>query len=86
MRAADAAALKSLDESELIRRAGFAVAVVALRMLGGAYGRRIVVLAGKGNNGNDGRVAAAVLARRGGGGRAARRGVGPGPPRRVRPA
>jgi len=65
MRAADAAALKSLDESELIRRAGFAVAVVALRMLGGAYGRRIVVLAGKGNNGNDGRVAAAVLARRG---------------------
>ena len=65
MRAADAAALKSVDESELVRRAGFAVAIAALRMLGGAYGRRIVVVAGKGNNGNDGRVAAAALSRRG---------------------
>lgn len=65
MRAADAAALKSVEESELVRRAGFAVATAALRMLGGAYGRRIVVVAGKGNNGNDGRVAAAALSRRG---------------------
>ncbi len=65
MRAADAAAIGSVGESELIHRAGFAVATEALRMLGGAYGRRIVVLAGKGNNGNDGRVAAAALARRG---------------------
>jgi len=65
MRAADAAALKSVSESELVRRAGDAVAVEALRMLGGAYGRRVVVVAGKGNNGNDGRVAAAMLARRG---------------------
>ena len=32
---------------------------------GGAYGRRVVVVAGKGNNGADGRVAAAGLARRG---------------------
>ena len=30
-----------------------------------AYGRRVVVVAGKGSNGADGRVAAAVLARRG---------------------
>jgi NAD(P)H-hydrate epimerase len=34
-------------------------------MLGGAYGRRVVVVAGKGSNGADGRVAAAVLERRG---------------------
>jgi NAD(P)H-hydrate epimerase len=34
-------------------------------MLGGAYGRRVVVVAGKGSNGADGRVAASVLARRG---------------------
>ncbi len=34
-------------------------------MLGGAYGRRVVVVAGKGSNGADGRVAAAVLTRRG---------------------
>ena len=30
-------------------------------MMGGAYGRRVVVIAGKGNNGNDGRVAAGHL-------------------------
>ena len=35
-------------------------------MLGGAYGRRVVVVAGKGNNGADGRVAAASCS--GGGG------------------
>ena len=65
MREADASAIRSVGESGLIRRAGFAVATEALRMLGGTYGRRIAVLAGKGNNGNDGRVAADALARRG---------------------
>jgi len=65
VRAADAAALRSVPESELVHRAGFSVAVAAIEMLGGAYGRRVVVVAGKGNNGNDGRVAASVLERRG---------------------
>ncbi len=65
MRAADEEARRSVSEAELIRRAGFAVAMTAIDMLGGAYGRRVAVLAGKGNNGNDGRVAAGVLARRG---------------------
>jgi ADP-dependent NAD(P)H-hydrate dehydratase / NAD(P)H-hydrate epimerase len=65
MRAADAAALGSVDEAVLVRRAGYAVAHEALDMMGGAYGRRVVVVAGKGNNGNDGRVAAGVLGRRG---------------------
>jgi len=65
MRAADAAAQQSVPESELVHRAGFSVAMAVLDMLGGAYGRRIVVVAGKGNNGNDGRVAASVLERRG---------------------
>ncbi|MDA8314853.1 MAG: NAD(P)H-hydrate dehydratase [Actinomycetota bacterium] len=63
MRAADAAA--PVPEETLVRRAGTAAAVAALRMLGGAYARRVVVVAGKGNNGADGRVAAQVLARRG---------------------
>lgn len=49
----------------LIGRAGGAVARTAVRMLGGTYGRRVVVLAGKGNNGNDGREAARRLRRRG---------------------
>ena len=65
MRDADERARRLVPESELIARAGFAVATAALEMLGGGYGRRVVVLAGKGNNGNDGRVAAAALARRG---------------------
>ena len=49
----------------LIERAGAAVARAALRRLGGGYGRRVVVVAGKGNNGADGRAAAARLVRRG---------------------
>ncbi len=65
MRAADAAALDTVSHETLVTRAGTAVAHAALRLLGGAYGRRVVVVAGKGSNGADGRVAAAVLARRG---------------------
>jgi hydroxyethylthiazole kinase-like uncharacterized protein yjeF len=65
MREADARALASVTQEELVRRAGYAVAAEAWSMLGGASGRRVVVVAGKGNNGNDGRVAAAVLRRRG---------------------
>jgi ADP-dependent NAD(P)H-hydrate dehydratase / NAD(P)H-hydrate epimerase len=63
MAAVDAAAPEPVEV--LIERAGAAVAGEALRMLGGAYGRRIVVLAGKGNNGSDGRAAAVRLHRRG---------------------
>jgi ADP-dependent NAD(P)H-hydrate dehydratase / NAD(P)H-hydrate epimerase len=65
MRAADAAALSTVSHETLVTRAGTAVAGAALRLLGGAYGRRVVVVAGKGSNGADGRVAAEVLARRG---------------------
>ena len=58
MRAADDAAVASTGGEDLfIRRAGHAVARVAKEMMGGAYGRRVTVVAGKGNNGNDGRVA-----------------------------
>jgi NAD(P)H-hydrate epimerase len=52
-------------EPVLVARAGRAVARHALRMLGGSYGRRVVVVAGKGNNGADGRVAADLLRARG---------------------
>lgn len=57
----DASATEPLDE--LVRRAGFAIAVEARRLLRGTYGRRVSVVAGKGNNGADGRVAATVLRR-----------------------
>ncbi len=65
MRAADAAALADVSHETLVTRAGTAVAMAALRVLGGGYGRRVVVVAGKGSNGADGRVAAGVLAQRG---------------------
>jgi NAD(P)H-hydrate epimerase len=63
MAAVDAAAPEPVEE--LIARAAAAVARHAVDLLGGTYGRRVVVVAGKGNNGNDGRVAAERLARRG---------------------
>lgn len=63
MGAIDAAASEPVEV--LIGRAGAAVAQAAVEMLGGTYGRRVVVVAGRGNNGNDGRVAGQMLARRG---------------------
>jgi NAD(P)H-hydrate epimerase len=63
MAAIDAAAPEPVEV--LIERAGAAVAAAALELLGGGYGKRVVVVAGKGNNGADGRSAAARLRRRG---------------------
>lgn len=63
--------MRGIDEAApeptevLVHRAGGAVARAALEMLGGSYGRRVIVIAGKGNNGADGRDAAARLERRG---------------------
>ena len=64
MKLADAAALSSAGEhheSVFIERAGYAVAQVARRMLGGSYGKQVLVIVGKGHNGDDGRVAAQWL-------------------------
>ena len=63
MKAIDAAAPEPVEV--LVERAGAAVAREALRLLGGGYGRTVVVVAGKGNNGADGRAAARRLERRG---------------------
>lgn len=63
MRAADAAAPVPVDV--LIERAGRAVANRAMHMMGGAYGRRVAIVAGKGNNGADARAAGQALVRRG---------------------
>lgn len=63
MAARDSAAIAGgVSEATLVDRAGGAVARGARRLLGGAYGRRIVILCGKGNNGADGRVAGRRLA------------------------
>lgn len=62
MAEADRAAIAAgTPESVLVERAGRAVVRHAVRMLGGTYGRRVVVVCGKGNNGADGLVAARVL-------------------------
>lgn len=63
MAAVDRAAPEPVEV--LIGRAGAAVARAALEILGGGYGRRVVVIAGPGNNGNDGREAARRLRARG---------------------
>jgi len=63
MRRIDEAALEPTEV--LVERAGAAVARAVVRRLGGVYGRRVVVVAGKGNNGADGRCAARRLAARG---------------------
>ena len=63
MAAVDAAAPEPVDV--LVERAGWAVSRHALDMLGGSDARRVVVVAGKGNNGADGRAAARRLSQRG---------------------
>ena len=63
MAAIDAAAAEPVEV--LIERAGAAVARAAVEVMGGCYGRRVVVLAGPGNNGADGRAAARRLQRAG---------------------
>jgi ADP-dependent NAD(P)H-hydrate dehydratase / NAD(P)H-hydrate epimerase len=66
MRVIDAEALSGgLSLDVLVHRAGEAVARVARRMMGGVYGRTVVLVVGKGNNGADGRIAGRLLADRG---------------------
>ena len=66
---AEAAALDRLAEAsgiavaDLMERAGLAVARACVDLTGGTYGRRAVVVCGKGNNGGDGLVAARQLDR-----------------------
>lgn len=49
------------ETGEVIDRVGFALAQTALSLLGGGYGRRVLIVAGRGNNGNDGRAMARHL-------------------------
>ena len=59
MAAIDAAAPEPVEV--LVQRAGASVADAAVALLGGADGRRVLVVAGKGSNGADGRVCAERL-------------------------
>ncbi len=66
MAGADRATIDSGTPAELLMdRAGRALARAAIRATGGRYGKKVVVVCGKGNNGGDGLVAARVLHREG---------------------
>jgi NAD(P)H-hydrate epimerase len=60
-----AAQAEGVSAGLLMERAGRALARAVLDLTGGAYGRRAVIVCGKGNNGGDGYVAARHLARAG---------------------
>jgi NAD(P)H-hydrate epimerase len=59
------AADRGTSVEQLMENAGWAVARAARRLLGGSYGRRVVIVCGKGNNAGDGLVAGRVLAAQG---------------------
>ena len=59
----DACEAHGVSKDSLMEKAGLATGVIARDLLGGAAGRRIVVLVGPGNNGGDGLVAARWLAK-----------------------
>jgi len=65
MREADARAVATWGVDTLVERAGYAVGATARDMLGTLYAKRIVIVAGPGLNGADGRRAGAWLTRRG---------------------
>ncbi|MFL6115875.1 MAG: NAD(P)H-hydrate dehydratase [Catenulispora sp.] len=66
VRRAEAELIARLPDGELMQRAVAGLAAHCVRLLGGrAYGRRVVVVAGSGDNGGDALFAGARLARRG---------------------
>jgi hydroxyethylthiazole kinase-like uncharacterized protein yjeF len=65
VRAAEQALLSVLPDGVLMQRAATGLAYAVIDLLGGAYGRRVVLLVGSGDNGGDALYAGALLARRG---------------------
>ncbi len=57
--------MAELPEGALMQRAAHGLAYAVLDLLGSAYGRRVLLLVGSGDNGGDALYAGAVLARRG---------------------
>jgi hydroxyethylthiazole kinase-like uncharacterized protein yjeF len=65
VREAEAALMAQLPDGALMQRAAHGLAYAVIDLLGGGYGRRVLLLVGSGDNGGDALYAGAVLARRG---------------------
>lgn len=65
VRRAEQAAMSALPAGALMQRAAAGLAAAVVDLLGGAYGRRVVLLVGPGDNGGDALWAGARLAARG---------------------
>ncbi|GAB2886610.1 NAD(P)H-hydrate dehydratase [Nocardioides pacificus] len=65
VRAAEAELMATLPDGVLMQRAAAGLAHAVLDLLGTAYGRRVALLVGSGDNGGDALFAGAMLARRG---------------------
>jgi hydroxyethylthiazole kinase-like uncharacterized protein yjeF len=65
VRRAEAAAMADLADGALMQRAAAGLAAAVVDLLGGAYGRRVLLLVGPGDNGGDALWAGARLAGRG---------------------
>jgi NAD(P)H-hydrate repair Nnr-like enzyme with NAD(P)H-hydrate epimerase domain len=65
VREAEERLMARLPEGALMQRAAAGLAYAVIELLGGAYGRRVVLLVGSGDNGGDALYAGELLARRG---------------------
>jgi len=65
VRAAEHALMSTLPDGALMQRAAAGLAYAVADLLGGSYGRRVLLLVGSGDNGGDALYAGAMLARRG---------------------
>ena len=65
VRAAEAELMGRVPEGTLMQRAAAGLAYAVLDLLGSAYGRRVLLLVGSGDNGGDALYAGVLLARRG---------------------
>jgi hydroxyethylthiazole kinase-like uncharacterized protein yjeF len=65
VRAAEAELMTRVPEGALMQRAAAGLAYAVIDLLGSAYGRRVQLLVGSGDNGGDALYAGALLARRG---------------------
>jgi hydroxyethylthiazole kinase-like uncharacterized protein yjeF len=65
VRAAERELMARLPEGTLMQRAAAGLAAAVVDFLGSAYGRRVLLLVGSGDNGGDALYAGAMLARRG---------------------